>query len=214
VRTSVFTVLCLALAGAALAGDATIPVITVEASFATAGPLSIFSAPDGSGRAFTEAHAPGGAVVDGTLTMILYADDGWTSGPVANFPREDIWLDSAGGALVACSRGSCPDDHTDANGETRWADPLEVGGFADPDRGHLVRIIVNGSVPDSGGPLPDLRLNSADLNGDLEVNLLDITVFAGDFYGAYDYRSDFVWDGLVNLSDLAALARVVGSSCP
>lgn len=213
-RLFMLTAMIVGIAAIALADSGTIPVVWVETSFATEGPLSLFSAPDGNGNTFTAAYAPGGAIVDGTLTMILYVDAGTSSGPVPDFPWEDIWLDSTGGALVACSGGSCPDENTDNNGETRWATTLEVGGVSDPDLGHQVRIIVNGGVPDSGGLLPDLRLNSADITGDLEVNLSDIQEFAEDFYGAYDYRSDFVWDGLVNLSDLAALAPVFGAGCP
>ena len=73
--------------------------------------------------------------------------------------------------------------------------------------------MVNGTFAD-GGALPDLRLNSSDIDGNGTVNLSDVQLFATDFYGSYDYRSDFVWDGVVNLSDIVPLARAMGADCP
>lgn len=192
----------------------TIPVIYVEHTVATEGPVSLFNVPDGSGLAFTEAYGPGGAVVDATITMTLFDDyPGWGQ-PVAQFPFEDMWLESGDGLLVPCNGGTCADVNTDQNGVTSWSAPLEAGGRADPDEGGDIYIVINGAVPEGDGHVMDMRMNSPDINGDGEVNLSDIPPFAEDFYGAYAYRSDFVWDGLVNLSDLAELAKAMASSCP
>jgi hypothetical protein len=60
----------------------------------------------------------------------------------------------------------------------------------------------------------DIQFNSADLSGDLVVNLTDLGIFAGDFNGAYAYRSDFRWDGALNLADVGLFAGAVGASCP
>ena len=92
---------------------------------------------------------------------------------------------------------------------------LLPGCYVVAGQGPPVTIIVNGIVPDQGDPyLEEFRLNSADIDGNLAVDLTDIREFARDFYGTYAYRSDFVWDGMVNLSDLAALAPVFGAACP
>jgi hypothetical protein len=53
-----------------------------------------------------------------------------------------------------------------------------------------------------------------DINGDLQVNLADLTAFSQDFHGDYDYRSDFHWDGQLDLTDLTIMARGFDVSCP
>jgi hypothetical protein len=42
-----------------------------------------------------------------------------------------------------------------------------------------------------------------------------VPLFAADFFaGTGAYRSDFVWDGTVNLADLVVFADAVGAGCP
>jgi len=204
--------MCAALAPLALA-QITIPDILVEVNFATEGPLSLYSVPDGSGLAFTEAYQADGGQVDGTLSLVLYVVYRGDPDPVANFPFEDIWLEGEGADLSLCQGGSCPDANTDAGGVTTWARPMKIGGHTVPAQSERVRVIVNGDAVPSG-ILPDLRFNSPDIDGNRLVNLTDIQLFATDFFGTYDYRSDFVWDGLINLSDLVPLAQALGTNCP
>ena len=52
-----------------------------------------------------------------------------------------------------------------------------------------------------------LRINSPDINGDLTVNVTDLSMFATDFFGAYDYRSDLHWNGAIDLGDLTYFSR-------
>jgi len=59
-----------------------------------------------------------------------------------------------------------------------------------------------------------IYVNSPDLNGDLAVNLSDIPIFASDFFGSYNYRSDLHYDGIINLSDLSRMAQSMGRSYP
>jgi hypothetical protein len=61
-------------------------------------------------------------------------------------------------------------------------------------------------------PVP-LRFNSADINADGVINLSDVAIFAGDYFGAYHYRSDFWWDGNLNLSDIAKMVPAFGINC-
>jgi hypothetical protein len=66
-------------------------------------------------------------------------------------------------------------------------------------------------------PMPlslDIAINSPDINGDLQVNLSDVVAFTQDYFGAYNYRSDFFWDGVLNLSDVARMAQGMGAICP
>jgi len=196
-----------------LAAD-TIPVLPyVEVSVATEGPLSVFSVPDGSGRPMTQVFGPAGQPVDGTITMTLYDDTPPWGDPVPFFPAEDIMLTDLTGNLAICQRGTYPDGNTDANGMTSWTGVLNVGGHAEPVAGNQIAIMVNGWIPE-GAELPDLRINSPDLSGDLVVNLIDVTQFVADYFGPYNYASDFHWDGVMNLSDVSKLASAIGAVCP
>ena len=46
------------------------------------------------------------------------------------------------------------------------------------------------------------------------MNLADVVLFARDYFGAYRYRSDFQWDGVLDLVDIVMMARGLESSCP
>ena len=66
-------------------------------------------------------------------------------------------------------------------------------------------------------PIPNnlqMWFNSPDINGDLAINLTDVTLFAADFFGPYAYRSDFNWDGAINLLDVTVLSGSMGITCP
>ena len=204
----------LMLAGAAPLMAADIPVLPyVEASVATEGPLSLLCTPDGSGLPMTQAFNQSGQPVDGTITMILYDDTPPWGSPVALFPNEDIWLTDITGSLALCPAGSIPDEDTDINGMASWTRALNVGGHVDTVDGNQLAIMVNGWIPE-GAFLPDFRINSADINGDLVVNLTDVARFTMDFFGPYTYTNDLHWDEVVNLSDVAELARAFGTACP
>jgi len=59
-----------------------------------------------------------------------------------------------------------------------------------------------------------IYFNSPDIDGDCVINLLDVATFSADFYGEYNYRSDFFLDGELNLLDIPILASAIGISCP
>ncbi len=61
---------------------------------------------------------------------------------------------------------------------------------------------------------PNILVNSPDIDGDGEVDLLDVVQFTTDFYGAYAARSDFIWDGELDLLDVVELASSQGDHCP
>jgi len=204
----------LMLTGAASMVAAGVGVLPyVEYSIATEGPLSLLCTPDGSGHPMTQAFNPVGQPVDGTITMILYDDTPPWGSPVAFFPKEDIWLTDITGSLALCPGGSIPDENTDINGMTSWTGALLAGGHFEPGEGNQLGIMVNGWIPD-GAYLPDFRINSADINGDLVVNLSDVALFAMNYSGPYAYTRDLHWDEVVNLSDIAELARAFGTQCP
>ena len=164
--------------------------------------------PDGSGPPVTESRTADGVVVDATLHLTL-TNSCPEEGPVVGYPREDMWLESIGGGVVFCQGGSIADYQTDEDGSTQWSQPLKGGGW---DEGNC-RIMVAGTPlgPPEG---QTLNFNSPDLNGDLVVNIADIAWFAQDYFSGFTFRSDLSRDGVINLSDIAALAVSLGKTCP
>lgn len=165
--------------------------------------------PDGSGPPLSSAFRFDREQVDATISLTLYSSCPPT-GPMVDYPAEDMWLESSDGSLVFCVGGSIADGPTDSLGNTGWSGSLSGGGW---DSGSLMIRLATG---DAHGffNLP-LMINSPDLNADLTVNLQDVAEFAGDYFSAqYSFRSDLHFDYAVNLSDLAVMSGVVGKSCP
>ena len=201
---------CTLILGSAALATAGVPDLAQStAARAYLGPETavLFNAPNGGGSAFTEAVIPGGAVVDATITLHLVDGSG---ADIPNFPFEDAWIESADGGMVACIGGATADANTDAGGLTQWQTPLQAGGASQA----LTVVYVSGAPLTSGAGVA-VSHNSTDINADGVVNLADVPLFAGDFYGGLNpFRSDFAYDGFVNLSDVVKLAQSLGASCP
>lgn len=160
--------------------------------------------PDGSGAPLTAALRPGGLLVDATIHLTLIDGCG---DPICCFPREDMWLESQDRGLVVCAGGSIADRNTGPDGQTEWTLPLKAGGHSQADCQVVVNAwILSGSVP--------LHFNSPDLNGDRAVSLIDVASFARAHFGPYSFAADLRVDGVLNLSDIAVMARGAGTDCP
>ena len=170
-------------------------------------PVTLLVVPDGSGPPLTQARAPNRSLVDATIHVLARNEAGQPEPFVDPESWDLVWAD---GGVQACG-GALPADHaTLVDGSTEWVAPLRAGGHS---RG-LVRVFTWGGPVFTGDGLP-LQVNSPDLNGDLEVNLLDVPLFAQDYFGeAYSFRADLHYDGVVNLSDLIPLVQHVGARCP
>jgi len=120
-----------------------------------------------------------------------------------------MWLATNDGNQGACSWGMLADQDTDVNGMTYWVNPQPAGGFSEGP----VFVYVSGEAIYSNAGLP-LKFRSPDLNGDLQVNLTDVAIFAGDYFGGFQPRSDLSGDGVTNLSDVALLAQHFMAVCP
>lgn len=168
--------------------------------------ISLLTVPNGTGNQFNEVRQADGTIVNATIT--LYLLDFYYQ-PVPDFPLEDIWLQTTDDGMVMCSGNTNPDYDTDANGETTWVNPLHAGGYSTG----LIQVVVNGS-PLTSSPGFNLNTNSPDINGDLVVNLSDLGLLANDLSSGYAYRSDFYYDGILNLSDIGKFATSVGAECP
>ncbi|MBK8164825.1 MAG: hypothetical protein IPK64_02555 [bacterium] len=165
---------------------------------------TVFVVPDGTGEPLTAAHRPAGTPVDATIHLVLLDPCDF---PIWNFPREDMWLESGDGGLVPCNGGTVADSQTDPNGHTSWSAPLRAGGHSQS----VCRVLVNGMA--LGQPLP-LHFVSADINGDRQVNLADVALFAQAYASPYGFAADLHPNGVVNLSDIAVMARSMGAHCP
>lgn len=161
--------------------------------------------PDGSGPTFWDAKTASGAPARANITLRLAdgADD-----PIYLFPREDIWIQTEGNDLPFCGIfNPWPDNPTDREGICYWTLPPTGGGSST----RPIHVYINGLRLYQSGL--DLAVNSPDIDGDLVVNITDVALFAGDFFGNYNFRSDLVPDGVVNLSDLTPLAAAISASC-
>jgi len=189
------------LVGAASFATAGVPDLTESDATTAAGSYVMFNIPNGGGSSF-------GAAAGGDATITLTLRDG-LGAVIANYPFEDMWIESTDGGMVACTGGATADANTDAAGETEWATPLQAGGSSEAG----TQVSISGAFL-AGATLP-INHNSADIDGNGAVNLSDVPLFAGDFYGGMDpFRSDFAFDGVVNLSDVVRLAQALGASCP
>lgn len=210
-KTLTMTTLILTLALAAVPASAVWdPLENSRAFTAASQDLSLTCAPDGGGDVLSAALDVSGAVSDATITVELIDLD---FDPIAGFPAEDIWLETSGGGLVLCDGGARPDGPTDAAGVTVFSGAIRAGGA----RGHgepgaLEVWTVIDRVPSF---LDRIALNSADLNGDLVVDLSDVIRFAELWPPhVYDYAVDFHHDGQVNLADLIVFAGHLNTVCP
>ncbi len=177
--------------------------------------VSLFILPDGSGPDLSEAQGFGGTVVDATIRVKLIMVDGVAIG---GFPGEDVWLQDESGSVFSCPGGFFADNSSDASGIITFSSSMAGGGHTE---GPIYVYVVGNRAydpqdypfPMTHPPVEGLHFNSADINGDGLINLSDIGLFSEDFFGMYNYRSDFYWDGYLNLSDVSKLALALGRTC-
>lgn len=197
--------------------------------------ISLHCNPDGTGRRLDQAQVrnvgPVPPIADATVLVTIKDSDGaW----VMNYPAADIWLEALQGGIARCpSHPAIADGPTgyfrfppldpdnplppDYEWSTKFSAAYAVGGHTDPLAGDRVVFLTaaTGSTPLPGlDGAANLQFNSPDISGDGVTNLLDIVLFANDYFGSYDYRSDFLPDGQINLSDVALMAQGYGRYCP
>lgn len=206
---------CTLFVCAATAAVADVPDLELsQASFDAGAPgvqVVLFNLPNATGNPFTAARGVDGMDYDATIQLLLRNAN---NDPIGSFPAEDMWIlptPDAAGNFFACTNGTVADADTDAAGRTQWQNPLNAGGFTD-GAADVTQVYISGAA--LVGPGLDVQYNSADITGDGNVNLSDIGLFSQDFYGTYNFRSDFVFDGTLNLSDIGLLAQGNGASCP
>jgi hypothetical protein len=136
-----------------------------------------------------------------------------TGQPIPAIPPTDFWLVDcdplSDAALCAGSASSNADSMTNAQGMTTMSlGGLTGGGCADG----MALIVQNFVVLDSVGgcaaeDCKPIILRSPDIDGSLEVNLVDLSIFAASFPPQpYDPCCDFDVNAVVNLQDLSRFA--------
>ncbi|MFH1842876.1 MAG: hypothetical protein ABIF77_06685 [bacterium] len=130
--------------------------------------------------------------------------------PVVDFDRTKVWLSSENSTFAMCADGTIADNNSDVNGDTWFTGTLQAGGSSLEAPGLQSQVIV---CHEEIARL-DVYFNSPDIDGNLQVDLSDVVLFAIDYFGDYDYRSDFFWDGVLDLSDVVLMARGMNTSCP
>ena len=187
----------------------TVEFVTYEGT----GPLTLLVLPSGQGPGF-DAAADGvsAQTVDARLEVTLRDALHF---PIANFPYEDIWLETVDGGLVACPGGTNADQNTDPDGVTYFTLASHAGGHC--ASGTLV--MVNGDPvldEDHSVLVMPLWFNSPDIDGDLDIDLMDLTFFVTDYCGGYDFRSDLDYDHDLGLTDLSVFTQAFfgDTGCP
>lgn len=132
--------------------------------------------------------------------------------PIPNVPATDFWLfdcDPTSDASLCGGAASSNADHdTDANGKTTMSLSTLIGGGCADGMAVVVQgfVILDSTTCATPQCLP-IWLRSPDVDGSLEVDLVDLSIFAASFPPQpYDRCCDFDIDGTVNLQDLSRFA--------
>lgn len=188
-----------------------IPDLTLStATTAAVSQVSVYSLPNGNGKALTAAKALGSTTpVNATITLTLKDGNG---DPIFLYPSEDLWLETSLGGLKHCAGGTVADFSTNALGITTFSNAILGGKQSDRVLAEKTIVLVSGTSL-SGSQL-DILFNSPDIDGNLTVNLSDAIAYVANATGAYSYRSDYYFDTVINLSDAVLFAQGIGAGCP
>jgi hypothetical protein len=179
-------------------------------------PVCILVVPDGSGMAFADARTITGSVVDATISVQIWIiDEFGPVGPANQFDAGYVTIQAPDGLTRGClqTHVAAADHNTDGDGWTAFSLAPRAGGWSQD----LLEIYVVGDPASPMGsdipPLP-IYFNSPDINGDLQIDLVDVAQFTQDYFsGNHPLRSDFVWNGTIDLADVAVLAQYFGVGC-
>ena len=211
----------LLVAAHGIAGAQAIDPCKSYSEFVAVGPSPLqgpcyFACPAGDSDTFLDSGTlPGPGAGDGWYIRIRVREADGT--PVPNVPATDIWIVDCDPVddLVLCAgaASSNADSLTNAQGYTTMSvTTLAAGGCAEG-----LAVVVDGtalldSVTNCANVIcHDIDVRSADINGDLCVDLADLSIFAQSFPPQfYDPCCDFECNGVVNLADLGRIARHFG----
>lgn len=136
---------------------------------------------------------------------------------ISGIPATDFWLvdcDPSGDVVLCGGRASSnADSATNADGRTTMSlTGLLGGGCADGMQVLAQGVAIEDSLTNCTSVVcRPISLRSPDIDGNFEVNLIDLTLFAESYPPyPYDRCCDFDIDGVVNLRDLVTFALHFG----
>lgn len=162
--------------------------------------LSVMNLPNRGGRGFCDAARPDGIGADATITV-------W--GLPEGTSNDNIWLEFVGSPNVDFASA---DRHLHADFPVRYGRTefrLSARGVGTSFPG-VNRCFVHVEGLGALDPLLEVYFNSPDITGDGSVCLADLAVFLHDSSTGYNYRSDFVRDGTLILSDTLEFMQAYG----
>jgi hypothetical protein len=130
--------------------------------------------------------------------------------PIEGIPFSDFWVVDCDGVrnLTYCPQPAVANNNTDVNGQTRMSlTTLAVGGCANGLTPVCQGYLLQQLVPPCTNYCFQIQVRSADMTGDLVVNIADLGLFATYFPpNPYNECGDFDCGGAVNIGDLARFA--------
>jgi len=163
-------------------------------------PVSVIACRYCDGDPLTQARLFGGGTTDATIEFHIENGSGQ---PLPGIPAEDIWVASPD--LLFCSGAHIADFPTDSSGNTEISGPLCAGGCMEIPS--LQGFVSGMLITPTSDPIPYIKVNGPDINGDLIHSLTDIALFAqGYFATPIDYCSDLDWDGFPTAIDVMLFA--------
>lgn len=200
----ILIILIVSAAGFVNEVNACVPVVEMiqDYRWEPPGPISVCVLPDGVARTFT---FPGHEV---NAVLHFRVEDWENTPPHPAVPVE--WLDGGPESVCLPYEVEIP---SDSEGWVTWVPDLQGGGHRGPDEAVNLSLWIPVCPNQLLEPSEGVYFNSPDISGDLKVDLVDVQLFAGDLFGEYDFRSDFNWDGTLNLIDVQIMAQAMGSTC-
>jgi hypothetical protein len=132
--------------------------------------------------------------------------------PVADIPGTDFWLVDCDAALdlalCAGSASSAADSATNDLGKTTMGNgSLSAGGCANGLSPVVQGFVLEDPLAGCAAYCYNILVRSPDINGDGEVQLIDLSIFASHFPPKpYDTCSDMDCNATINIQDLARFA--------
>ena len=169
---------------------------TSSAHFLQSGSRCLIACPQGGGSTL----AAGGNEIVVTVRDFV-------GQPIPNIPASDFWLFGCSSGLQLCGGGGSidADSSTNAAGQTTISGRLAAGGC---DTG--VMIVVWGVILGCPPICLSLDVRSPDLDADLDVDLVDFSLFAPSFPSPpspYNSCCDYDCDGDIDLVDFSIFAQ-------
>lgn len=151
------------------------------------------------------------------FTFLYLMDWDWTCNCMVfiDYPERGLYLGAFEAPLTVCGQ---PEPYIFAQNSppcSMGAIPIFGGGHSEIDENGnpISSAVVHWGPGDCGAHPIELYINSPDINGDQSVDLGDVGAFVIDYFGGYNFRSDFFYDGVINLADVGIMGAALGARC-